>query len=555
MFTIRLTWPAGRYHATPWGKHVNEGQVEWPPSPWRLLRAFLATGFNKHHWTEVPETARSLIEKLAAAWPSYQLPAGQLGHTRHYMPYIEGKKQNTTKVIDTFVRLEKPTDAMLIRYPVDLDASETQLLEQLLAGLAYLGRAESWVTGELVTMQQNQETDRPWCSPCQNANGPGMQPGFEQVPVLGALQPDQYLHWREQAITQHWQQAQQELEQIAASKGKKNSKAQLTKARQKVEAAYPQDLLACLLQDTADFQQHGWSQPPGTQYQLYLRPTGALENKPPRPARYRTQLQPVEAALINLASDTNRPGATLPSFYRSLPQNDLLHAAIISQLDKVKSDNKKSNCSVLTGKDDQNQVLLHQHQHAHYLPLDLDQDNRLDHVLIYAPMMLDHKAQRAIMRVQRTWTKGQDKPIVVTCVGFGSLEQMRSQIKDKNNHPVPILSHAQTWVSHTPFVPVRYVKKSGKNSIENQVRTELQCRRMSNGQPFPEPSEIQLLPKNELIERKLLRFMHTRTKHGKQPPVDCALGLRICFDQPVCGPIALGYASHYGMGLFAPDQT
>ena len=40
---IKLNFPAGRMHATPWGRHVNEGAVEWPPSPWRILRALVAT--------------------------------------------------------------------------------------------------------------------------------------------------------------------------------------------------------------------------------------------------------------------------------------------------------------------------------------------------------------------------------------------------------------------------------------------------------------------------------------------------------------------------------
>ena len=34
---IRLTFPGGQYHATPWGRHVNEGAVEWPPSPWLMI--------------------------------------------------------------------------------------------------------------------------------------------------------------------------------------------------------------------------------------------------------------------------------------------------------------------------------------------------------------------------------------------------------------------------------------------------------------------------------------------------------------------------------------
>ncbi len=41
---IKLTFPAGRYHATPWGRHVNEGVAEWPPSPWRLLRGSSPSG-------------------------------------------------------------------------------------------------------------------------------------------------------------------------------------------------------------------------------------------------------------------------------------------------------------------------------------------------------------------------------------------------------------------------------------------------------------------------------------------------------------------------------
>jgi len=31
MLIIELEFPAGRYHANPWGRNVNEGEVEWPP--------------------------------------------------------------------------------------------------------------------------------------------------------------------------------------------------------------------------------------------------------------------------------------------------------------------------------------------------------------------------------------------------------------------------------------------------------------------------------------------------------------------------------------------
>ena len=36
-------FPLAAYTRRRWGRHVNEGAVEWPPSPWRLLRALIAT--------------------------------------------------------------------------------------------------------------------------------------------------------------------------------------------------------------------------------------------------------------------------------------------------------------------------------------------------------------------------------------------------------------------------------------------------------------------------------------------------------------------------------
>ena len=53
MLAIEFKFLAGRFHATPWGRQVNEGAVEWPPSPWRLLRALIAVWHLK--CPEVPE--------------------------------------------------------------------------------------------------------------------------------------------------------------------------------------------------------------------------------------------------------------------------------------------------------------------------------------------------------------------------------------------------------------------------------------------------------------------------------------------------------------------
>jgi CRISPR-associated protein Csb2 len=47
MIALCLCFPAGRYHATPWGRHVNEAALAWPPEPVRILRALIACHHRK----------------------------------------------------------------------------------------------------------------------------------------------------------------------------------------------------------------------------------------------------------------------------------------------------------------------------------------------------------------------------------------------------------------------------------------------------------------------------------------------------------------------------
>src|SRR5580704_686109 len=88
MTVLELKFLAGRYHATPWGRHVNEGVVEWPPSPWRLLRALVAVW--RRTCPEVPEPQVKRILAALAQPPRFSLPPNTVAHTRHYMPL--GKK-------------------------------------------------------------------------------------------------------------------------------------------------------------------------------------------------------------------------------------------------------------------------------------------------------------------------------------------------------------------------------------------------------------------------------------------------------------------------------
>ena len=150
MPTIKIRFPAGRYHATTWGHHVNEGQIEWPPSPWRMLRAFVACGFNTQHWSEVPVEGRTLLQKLASVLPSYRLPSASAAHSRHFMPVgtLDKGREKTTLVFDTWANIGG--DELVIRWGCDLTNDERELFSRLVDCLGYLGRSESWVEAEML---------------------------------------------------------------------------------------------------------------------------------------------------------------------------------------------------------------------------------------------------------------------------------------------------------------------------------------------------------------------------------------------------------------------
>src|SRR5438552_8192504 len=144
MLAIAINFPAGRFHATPWGHHVNEGLPEWPPSPWRLLRALVAIW--KRKLTDNPLLQRELpgvLAELAKAAPHFYLPPATLGHTRHYMPWFKKGPEDKTLVFDAFVSLD-PEAEVVFQWPgSSLSPEGEETLAKVLERLAYLGRAES----------------------------------------------------------------------------------------------------------------------------------------------------------------------------------------------------------------------------------------------------------------------------------------------------------------------------------------------------------------------------------------------------------------------------
>jgi CRISPR-associated protein Csb2 len=498
--TLRLRFTGGRYHATPWGHHVNEGQIEWPPCPWRLLRALVACGFSTQRWSDVPPVAARLIEKLAGTLPSYRLPAASAAHSRHYMPLgsLEKSREKTTLVFDTWA--DVGDQDLLIRWDCDLSADETQELRRLAECLGYLGRGESWVEAEL---------------------------------LMAAILPDDYAKWRRETT-------QEILAKLPLPEGKKKPPAKLLKDREKAIAPYPKELLDCLTKDTAWWKQHRWSQPPGSRRVLYWRRTDSLQVGVPRQTRPRT-VNRVTTMLLALTTPSGNRSA-LPSITRTLPQAELFHRAVIARVAR----GEQVHCPELTGRDHHGRPLRLCHQHAHFLPVDLDGDGHLDYLIVHAPMGLGAAAQHAVRTLRRTWTKGGVGDLQLALAGSGNLDMLRSlpaPLNRRIEHLQGPPRGARVWESATPFVPPRFLKCRGANTLLGQVNAEL----VSRG--LPPAEQLDELPGNA----QRLRFRHfvrRRERGGIPPPIDVGYAIRLQFASPATGLITLGYASHYGLGLF-----
>jgi CRISPR-associated protein Csb2 len=153
MVGLGIRFDFGRYHATPWGAHVNDGAVEWPPSPWRILRALFAV--SRMHESLVParERIEAALRVLASAPPPvYELPPSSVAHTRHYFPsrdFSPTKSGSTDKLLDAF-RVVDPNEEVRVWWEADLGDDERAALAAVVAALGYLGRSESVCTVRLL---------------------------------------------------------------------------------------------------------------------------------------------------------------------------------------------------------------------------------------------------------------------------------------------------------------------------------------------------------------------------------------------------------------------
>lgn len=519
MTILELIFPTGRYHATPWGRHVNEGAVEWPPSPWRILRALVATWYLKAHEEIDAATMQSLVAALAQEEPIFHLPYAAASHTRHYMPVIEGSAEKNAKIFDAFVQVP-PEQHIFVKWSCDLTEAQHEALQLLALRMGYMGRAESLVVARVPDDLPKHDERTHWIA-APMAEGELVQDRWQVARTLCAIPPGEYAAWRTEYLGP---------EETAKGKKKAAKKAPMV----------PQALFDALHADTASLQKAGWNLPPGARYVNYSRPENAFT---PKQERHRArQATPPTVARFALVSNV------APRITQAVSIADRIHKSLCKL-----SDQGEGPSPVFTGLDASGDPRM-DHAQAHIFCEANSANDAVTHVTVWAPMGFDAQAALALRRLTKVWGYGgHDIRLVLHALGH------------PNEFPdCPFFRASRTWRSYTPFVSTRHGKtyKDGRPKMDAngwQIGSPGHdlLRLLEMEQRF-KGATIRQLPARERPFRFGTRHLATlefRTvrnggsgRRGQGP----GAAFTITFPEPVCGPIALGYGAHFGLGLFVP---
>ncbi|WP_428265535.1 type I-G CRISPR-associated protein Csb2 [Haliangium sp.] len=548
MLAIEIAFPTGHYHATPWGRHANEGEAEWPPSPWRLVRALVATWHLKARDEISEETVQALVEALAEAPPRWRLSPATAAHTRHYMPQPGSSgPEKRSKTFDGFLRLEAGAVITAVWPELSLPAPLSAALDILLARLGYLGRAESLAEARRVELaaadDANDAADEVNTVAATDSFVPGdddhVSAEHELVRLLAPVPAERYAAWRDQAVQAQQDALLAEKQAKAVAKGKPAEGVRLTaKDRRTVEAMVPATLFEAVHADPATLQAQAWSLPPGARWLTYARPRTLVGTSPTARPR-RSGSKPPTVARFAVASKVP------PRLTEAIRVAARMRQALLKRSDGAAAfAGHTADERPATG-----------HQHAFILPEANGRHGHITHVTIYAPMGFDDAARRGLDRLRRLW--GRDAGLDVVLVGVGQPADFAGP--DRGAGQCPLLMTATAWISRTPFVPTRHPKRDKKKRPKLDPTglhiggPEHDLRRLLAAAEFPTPSAVTDVRDTELGGKPThwLAFRTHRDGGGRRGPGG-GYGFRIEFPEPVSGPIALGYGAHFGLGVFEP---
>lgn len=501
---IEQHYPLGRFHATRWNQNPFEDRFgEWPPSPWRFLRALAARWFQYQREANPSAEMRDrLLALLARSLPSYRLPTNSVRGPalRQYQPTevawtdaskrkaaVKGSK--TTLVPDHYRVLPGDDPVVWIWPHLDLDADCSGLLDALLDRTLYFGRAESFCR-----MQRDESNNTEANCVLHPKDSGGDAPVLVPVPG-GELRMEVLLEWTD---------------------GK---------------------LLS------------GFPIPPGTEWYF--------ASVPPRSTAIPLRTPALSLAPAPKAVQFAVGGRVSPPIDRWIRVTERFRGSVIRQRAKQVTGSSHANYGslavdernelvLLTGKDSAGKTIK-DHSHAYFL-LRADSDGPPTRLIVwrrdepFTPEEIDAMFEASEIPVAWDDAAPDWKLRLVP-------------LPDRTPLPAGFMGPASVWSSVTPFVPPAERRRFRKNGrLRSGESVERMAERLLQSGGWPTPVRIDVdrehpvwVPLHSTRERRLEREL------SRTPLIRPGFRLRIEFAAPVGGPIIIGDSSHFGLGQFAAE--
>lgn len=503
---IEHRFPLGRFHATRWKQNPFEDPYgEWPPSPWRLLRALAARWFQYTRETGDADAQRRdlLLQTLASSIPTFALPntTWRGPALKQYQPTsvewtdaskaAAGYKKPQTTLVEDHYRVLPPEEALYwVWDPLALEDSHVELLDHLLERTLYFGRAESFC--RLHRVEELPEGTRPNCSLTQRS-------AATTTPVLVPI-PGHTL------------------------------------------------TIATLLAATDDKEQlKGRPVPPGTTwYYAQLPPRPVMSTLAIPHSRYHDELHCAQFAVGGRVYPSLRHWVKITERFRGCVIRSL--ALLIApdsggRYDLLTPEQKEA-MALMTGKDSQGQP-LHGHRHAFFL-LCPDGDGLPTRLVVWRSEAFTANETNALLKASEwplAWENDTDDwKVCLVPLPFTTPP------------PVGLLSASHVWESATPFVPPAHRHRFRKNGrLRSGESLERILAILLRTEEKPEPIASILLDDDQ--DRVWVNLHETRDRRfsresSRTPWVRPGFRFRVTFPVSVQGPLILGDSSHFGLGLF-----
>lgn len=497
MLTLRLTFPWGRYYAHPWGQNPSRiTEAEWPPSPWRLLRAIAAAWFQANPGRGASNELIQALETLGRELPTFILPKVSFSRTIHYQPYFKEAnpqaKYHRARHENHFVAVGGD---VLIRWQLsgaDETAARTvhSVMNNVAGRISYFGRADSVCEVEVI---ESDDDNLPATQVAMQANKPCRQigPVFRDVFCPNPADFQATDLWQRRADT------------ASADVARKHLVQELLDA--------PQPL------------------PDGAVWFSYRMPTGWPERWIIRHAQSPKRKVASHRIVAHFLEFSLQCRIPVPTKF-TVSVAELFRTAAIQQ--------HRSPSFALSGHD-RPQGYETGHHHAFYLPTPDASGHYLSRLRVWCPYGFTQQEVNAMMSVGALrWAGGRFpvRPVL---------------LQVQRDLPQRLLS--RVWRSITPFVPPRYWYR--KKFAEGRVRepdcpeSQLRACLRDNG---TEPADARISGVEIANSNWDVSKVHLHANAQAEQTHRIGIYLEIAFATPTDLPFpSYGHSAHFGLGQFA----